>query len=91
MLKQIATIAKTKLWFATVNKYRGMKARSQLAEYVSTLSPEQQAWANDLRARLDAAKTPEQSVGILRGEAAKIGEKQMRLAEKLHSVTSVTN
>lgn len=86
MLKEIATIAKTKLWFATVNRYKGHQARKQLEEYVKTLSPERQAWANELRARLDAAKSPDEAALILRKENDKLEEKHARLAERIDRV-----
>ena len=81
MITPLLTWIRVKLWFATVNRYRGWKAKRQLAEYVKTLSPEQQAWANDLRARLDA--DPKGSVRILRAESSRLNEKFARLSEQI--------
>lgn len=81
MISALLTWIRVKLWFATVNRYRGWKAKKQLAAYVKTLSPEQQAWANDLRARLDA--DPKGSVRILRTESSRLNEKFARLSERI--------
>lgn len=86
MIKDLATIAKTKLWFATVNKYREYEARKKLNEYMASLSPKNREWAQELRAQLDTA-TPDQAVGILRRESAAITEKQMRVIERIDAVT----
>ena len=86
MIKELATIIKSKLWFGTVNKFNGYKARQELAAYTKTLSPKNQVWAQELRAKLDAA-TPDQVVGILRRETAALNEQHMRVVEKIDAVT----
>jgi hypothetical protein len=78
----IGVTIKVKLWFATVNKYRGWKAKRKLAAYVKTLSPAQQVWANDLRKKLDHSPVTA-TAAILRGAASDIEIKQARLTEKL--------
>lgn len=87
MIKELATIIKSKLWFGTVNKFRGYKARRELEAYMKTLSPKNQAWAKELRAKLDTA-SPDQAVGILRKEASALNEQHMRVTERIHAVES---
>lgn len=89
MLKELVTIAKSKIWFATVNKVRLAKAKRDLEAYTKTLSPKNQEWARELRARLDAS--PNESVRILRHEIDEVNVKHARLQEKLHAVTLVTD
>jgi len=89
MIRELLTIAKVKIFFLTVNKYREFKARRRLAAYVKTLSPEKQAAANALRAKLDAAK-PGSAAGILRAEISRVNIAQCRLIERIEAVTPVT-
>lgn len=67
-LTAILTRIKVTLWFATVNRYRGWKAKRKLEAYKKTLSPAQAAKANALEAKLKGT-TPGQAVAILRREA----------------------
>lgn len=74
--------AKVKLWFGTVNVYRGWRARRKLAAYVATLKPEQQAWANELRRKLQHSPATA-TAAVLRATASEIQIKHARLAEKV--------
>lgn len=93
MLKELITVAKTKLWLNTVNKYKGHTARRDLEALTKTLSPKNQAWAKELRARLDA--NPKDSVAILREESAKLFDKHEEVRRRVSTLvtnsTTVTN
>jgi len=43
------------------------QAEKNLADYVATLSPERQAWANNLRTELDSLQFPDRMARIVRG------------------------
>ena len=65
------------------------KLEKKLEDYVKTLSPEKQAAARELSAKLKQA-TPETACKILVNEAGRIAEQQMRVAEKLHALAPKT-
>ncbi len=79
----LLSILKAKIWFATVGQYRGLRARWKLYRYVRTLSPRQQAWANDLRQNLKHASTPGEAVKLLRIESQRLNDQSLRLIERL--------
>lgn len=66
------------------------KLKRKLEAHVKTLSPEKQAAARELTKKLTQA-TPEGACKILVNEAAKLAEKQMRVAERLQAVTASLN
>ncbi len=61
------------------------KLERKLEAYVKTLSPEKQAAARELTKKLKQA-TPGDACKILVNGAAKLGEKQMRITEKLQAI-----
>ena len=65
------------------------KLERKLEDYVKTLSPEKQAAARALFAKLKQA-TPETACKILVNEAGRIAEQQMRVTEKLHALATKT-
>lgn len=64
--------------------YRLEKA---LDDYVRTLSPERQQWANDLRKRLSNASS-DQRASIMLAEVKRVHEQQMRLTEKVERLAA---
>jgi transposase len=61
--------------FAFKETAESKRLRAELAEYVQTLTPDQQAWATDLRQRLDKSTSPEMSESILRMELDRLEKK----------------
>ena len=61
---------------------RVYKAKRALAAYVSTLSPEQQAWATELSAKL-ASSDP---VKVMQLESQRLREQHFRVIERLENV-----
>ena len=82
MLKHLFTLLRVKLWYLTVGKWKKYQARKRLAAFVAKLSPEKQAQANALRAKLDS-QTPAQAAQTLIAEAARLTELQFRAIESI--------
>lgn len=61
--------------FAFKETAESKRLRAELAEYVQTLTPDQQAWATDLRQRLDKSTSLEMSETILRMELDRLEKK----------------
>lgn len=85
MLKNIFILIKGKLWFLTIGKWNQYKARKRLAAYVATLSPEQRAWANELRLKLDKQKA-DAAANTLLAEIGKVSVKQHRVTEAIDRI-----
>lgn len=58
------------------------RKKRELTAYVRTLSPAQQAWANDLRARLEAV-SPAESAVVLKHEADRLLERSAKVVSRL--------
>lgn len=82
MIKELLTIAKVKVWFMVVNRYKLLRAKRDLRAYEKTLSPKNREYAENLRRSLVGA-TPSQAAKILRQEAARLSEQQFRVIEKI--------
>ena len=85
MIKELFTIVKTKVWFATVNRYKLYKAKQALAAYEKKLSPKNREYAEKVRKSLSNT-TPGQAIQILRAETSRLNEQQFRLIEKIDRV-----
>jgi hypothetical protein len=81
VILQLLTIAKVKLFFAVVNPLRLAQARFRLWQYERTLSPQNRAFAVQLRLQLAADK--KNAAAILVREARRLQEQQMRLVERM--------
>lgn len=86
-MNAVITLLRVKLWFATVNQYRKLKAQCALRKYEKTLSPKQREYARNLRHWLASAKSPDAAAGILVKEARRLQEEQMRLVERIDRVS----
>ncbi len=73
----------TKLWIATIGRWRGYQAQKRLEAFTKTLSPKNREWALELRAKLESTKSADQSTAILSKEMRELSEKQMRLIERI--------
>lgn len=85
MFKNIFILIKGKLWFLTVGKWNQYQARKRLAAYVATLSPERQAWANELRSKLDKQKAGSAERTLL-AEINTVSMKQHRVTEAIDRI-----
>jgi hypothetical protein len=89
MIREILTIARVKVWFATVNVYKEAQARRALAKYMKTISPKNREYALKLRAALDEAKNSGQAVQVLRKESERLSNELHRVTERTAAVTRV--
>lgn len=83
MIKELVTIVKVKIWFATVNQFKLCQAKYRLWKYEKTLSPKNLEYARNLRRGLALSKMPGDSVKILVQHAKKLSEEQFRLIEQI--------
>lgn len=86
MIREIGTILKVKIWFATVNQYRGLKARYKLWQYERTLSPKNREYSQNLRNQLRQATKPGEATAILIRESRRLQDEQFRAIERIDQV-----